>query len=160
MNENDEEQIRVLAGVACDFTAYGDPKGQPRARAFAMGRGKVRMYDHGTAEHWKGQVALAAHDYLPSAPLEGPLMVRLTFMMKRPKAHFRSNGLLKDTAPLWHDKKPDADNAAKAVLDALTTLGMWGDDKQVAVLSILMRYTIDAERPGCRVCVGQLIGEG
>ena len=147
----------LLRGRAmASFTAYGTPKGQPRARAFAR-NGHVRMYDPATAEGWKGQVALAAQDYLPPEPLDGPLLLSLAFLFPRPKAHFKSSGLLREDAPLWHDKKPDIDNAAKAVMDALTTLGMWGDDKQVASVSMLKRYTMNDERAGCQITVASLL---
>tara|TARA_Y100000590_G_scaffold8514_1_gene10678 strand:+ start:121 stop:594 length:474 start_codon:yes stop_codon:yes gene_type:complete len=154
---SDENHQRVTGICLANFRAYGDPKGQPRPRAFSM-NGKVRMYDPGTAEHWKGQVAEAAHDHLPAAPYQGPLMLALVFYFKRPKAHFRSNGLLKDNAPLWVEKKPDLDNMAKAVMDALTAMGMWGDDKQVVVVNMLKRYTVDDERAGVEVNVAS-VGE-
>ena len=32
--------------------------------------------------------------------------------------------------------KPDVDNAAKLTLDAATAAGWWGDDAQVAVLTV------------------------
>jgi hypothetical protein len=35
---------------------HGEPKGQPRPRAFARG-GMVRMYDPATAEGWKSAIA-------------------------------------------------------------------------------------------------------
>lgn len=153
-----EENHQLITGLAlARFRAYGDPKGQPRPRAFAM-KGKVRMYDPGTAEHWKAQVAEAAHDHLPATPLQGPLMLAMVFYFKRPKSHFRANGLLKDNAPLWVEKKPDLDNMAKAVMDALTAIGMWGDDKQVVVVNMLKRYTVDAERAGVEVNVAS-VGE-
>ena len=33
-------------------------------------------------------------------------------------------------------------------MDALTAMGMWGDDKQVVVVNMLKRYTVDDERAG------------
>ena len=39
----------------------------------------------------------------------------------------------------WHTQKPDADNIAKAILDALKD--HWKDDAQVARLSIDKRWT-------------------
>ena len=146
----------VQATALASFTAYGEPKGQPRARAFAMGRGKVRMYDPGTAEGWKSQIAHAAQDFIPPTPHQGPLLLTLCFLFPRPKAHFRANGLLKETAPLWVEKKPDIDNAAKAVMDALTMLGMWDDDKQVASVSKLKRYIMNDERAGCEITIATL----
>lgn len=125
------------------FFVPGIPKGQPRARSFALrGRGGkvilskkgqpiIRVYESGTAENWKSQVALAAKQFVPMPPLSAPLSVTLEFYFPRPKAHFRSNGELKPTAPIWHSGKPDRDNCEKAVTDALKLLGMFEDDGQI-----------------------------
>jgi Holliday junction resolvase RusA-like endonuclease len=127
-----------------EFFVTGFPKGQPRPRAFArnMGGGKfaARVYDSGTAEGWKAQVAIAAQSQIPITPLECPVFVRMKFFMPRPKYHSGKNGL-KENAPVWFCAKPDADNLAKAVLDALTQLGLWKDDSQVVRLVIWKDYT-------------------
>lgn len=112
------------------FDVYGDPKGQPRPRAFSRG-GKARVYDPGTAEGWKGQIALAAREYLPAQPIDVPVRVAVTFYFPRPARLLRKkdpDGFIPHTA------KPDADNVAKAVLDCLTTVGMWRDDALVMSL--------------------------
>lgn len=137
--------------ISIEFFAAGIPKGQPRPRAFSRG-GIAKVYDPGTAEGWKGQVALAANPFLPPWPLEGPLHVRLDFCFPRPKNHYRKAGLKPD-APKHHIAKPDADNAAKAVFDALTILGMWKDDSQIAGCMITKFY---AERPGCFIFISSL----
>ena len=120
------------------FTAYGDPKGQPRPRAFSRG-GMTRVYDPGTAEGWKGQIAIAARGHKPSTPIEGPVIVTLLFNFARPKSHSTTKGL-RPTAPVYHTAKPDADNLAKAVLDCLTQLAFWKDDSQVCILNVRKHY--------------------
>jgi Holliday junction resolvase RusA-like endonuclease len=129
------------------FTAFGDPKGQPRPRAFSRG-GMTRMYDPGTAEGWKGLIAAAAQEHKPVAQLEGPLHVSLLFWFARPKSHSGSKGL-KPTAPEYHTGKPDADNLAKAVLDCITQLGFWKDDAQVSSLNVRKKYSNGT--PGCLI---------
>lgn len=117
------------------FFAPGIPKGQPRARAFARRMGDkyvARVFDDGSAEGWKAQIATAARPHLPVTPLLGPVRLRVVFYMPRPKGHYRSNGEMKATAPSYHTVKPDTDNLIKAVKDALTVLGAWRDDSQVA----------------------------
>ena len=125
------------------FTAFGDPKGQPRPRAFHRG-GMTRVYDPGTAEGWKSQIAVEALPHKPETPIQGPVIVTLLFNFARPKSHSTSKGL-RPTAPVYHTAKPDADNLAKAVLDCLTQLCFWGDDAQVAVLNVRKHYG----QPGC-----------
>lgn len=135
----------------------GEPKGQPRPRAFAR-NGKARVYDPGTAEHWKSCVAAAMRDRL-TFTFMGPVYLCLNFVMPRPKSHYRTgkhSGELRDTAPFWHTGKPDYDNLAKAVTDALTTLRAWVDDAQVAEARVTKRYAGPDERPGCWVRIEEL----
>lgn len=136
-----------------EFEVAGIPKGQPRPRAFAF-HGKARMYDPGTAEGWKQSVAVTARQVCPKT-LDGPLSVTLKFFMPRPKSHFGKHGL-KPSAPYYHAQKPDADNLAKAVLDALTTIGVWRDDAQVCELSISRNWTCEPFKPGCKVTIETL----
>ena len=153
------------------FFVTGTPAGQPRVKATAFG-GHARVYtptmvvkDGFKREHpataWKRAVrdtasAEWAKAGLPPVKWSGPLCVNLTFYLPRPKSHYQSNGALKPTAPMWCEQKPDRDNADKAVLDALTDMGLWGDDKQVCDGRIQKRYAaanpwIDDQRPGCLI---------
>lgn len=145
--------------VSISFRVDGIPKGQPRPRAFARKMGNTfaaRVYDCGTAEGWKSEIALAARSFIPKSPLTGPIKVTLYFDIPRPKGHYRTGkhaGELKADAPRWHFGKPDCDNCAKAVLDALTQLRMWSDDGQVAILNIEKEY---GDKPGCTIVVEAL----
>lgn len=136
-------------------TIFGIPKAQPRARAFAF-KGKARMYDPGTAEAWKGDVAAQTKE-LHGRNLQGCIHVQMHFFMARPKSHYRSNGVdLKPSSPrLYYAKKPDADNLAKAVLDALTALNVWGDDDQVVILGVTKTWSVD-QRSGCVLTINTI----
>ncbi len=134
------------------FTAYGTPKPQPRPRAFARKFGNTysaRVYDAGTAEGWKSAVAIAAKPFIPVDPITEPLCVSMDFRMMRPKGHFTKSGGLTKSAPAHPCNKDDLDNLAKAVLDALTQIGMWRDDGQVVSLKLSKAYV--TERPGAVV---------
>lgn len=130
----------------------GTPKGQPRPRAFARA-GKARVYDPGTAEGWKSQIALAVP--FPRQACEGPVSVFMQFVFARPKSHTRSSGALKDGVPNVVTSKPDIDNLAKAVLDALTGVGVWNDDAQVTDIVCSKRYALAGERPGCHLAIAE-----
>lgn len=130
----------------------GVPKGQPRPRAFAR-NGHVRVYDPGTAEAWKGQIAASLAGYT-QRQIPGPVTLDLDFEMPRPKSHRRRDGSLKPDAPIWCTSKPDIDNAVKAVLDALTQIGLWHDDTQVVMLAVTMRY--GNGRSGCTLSLAEL----
>lgn len=138
--------------MTIQFRAYGDPKGQPRPRAFSRG-GMTRVYDPGTAEGWKSQIAVAALPHKPSARIEGPIHVTLRFFFQRPKGHAGKKGL-KPNAPTYHTAKPDADNLAKAVLDCITQLGFWRDDSQVSALDVLKKYSDSA--PYCEITIYEI----
>jgi len=127
-----------------EFFVQGEPKAQPRPKAFARKFGDkwmARAYDPGTAEHWKSLIALAAKPHMPATPLSGAVALELFFLFRRPQSHFRGKAKqLRHDAPNFHASKPDCDNLAKAVCDALTTLGAWEDDKQISKLNVTKKY--------------------
>jgi Holliday junction resolvase RusA-like endonuclease len=131
------------------LTVLGDPKGQPRPKAFSRG-GHARVYDPGTAEGWKSQIAVAAKESgAVGLMLDTPLKVEIHAYFKRPKSHYRSgknSKMLKEAAPAFHTGKPDFDNLGKAACDALTHLGVWGDDAQIVDGKVTKRYSIGAAR--------------
>ena len=146
------------------FFVPGEPKGQPRPRAFArnMGGGKfvARVFDSGTAEAWKACVAGEAAQHKPAAPINGAIRLRINFLIARPKGHFvagKPERGLKDGAPFYHTAKPDSDNLAKAVMDALTQLGwFWRDDSQVAVLTSVKSYADSFIGTGAQVEISEV----
>lgn len=136
------------------FFVTGDPKGQPRPRAFAF-KGHARVYDAGTAEGWKSLVAAELKLRWDGNKIAGPIAVELCFHMRRPKSHYGAKGLKPSAPQCWHTQKPDADNLAKAVLDALTQCGLWQDDDQVASLTV-EKVWCDGGAAGCRIEVVSL----
>lgn len=136
----------------------GQPKPQPRARAFARkvkgGATVARMFDAGTAEAWKSCVAEAVRPHLPAKPETCAFAVWISIHLARPASHYgRKKGqpYLKPDAPRSHTGRGDADNFAKAVLDALTRLSLWKDDGQVAELHVTKNYTESAPGAWLRV---------
>lgn len=138
------------------FFVEGIPKPQPRPRA-AHVKGHARVFDPGTAEGWKGRIAMEAVNHRPEISHLGAVSVELTFRMPRPKSHFgtgKNEGKLKDSAPFKHLGTPDIDNLEKAVLDELTMLGFWRDDSQITDLAGRKRYT--KGRPGVDISIDLL----
>jgi Holliday junction resolvase RusA-like endonuclease len=133
------------------FIVEGVPKAQPRPRAFVnRATGRASVYDAGTAEHWKSQIAEAAREHLPDKPLDCPVAIDIKFAMPRPKRLMRK----KDPGgAMPHTSKPDMDNLAKAVMDALTQLGMWLDDSQVYEQRASKRYAFKGGRVGASVLI-------
>ena len=144
------------------FWVPGIPKPQPRPRAFAMrvkgtGKSSARVYNPGTAEAWKNDIAIAARDHIPAEPLTGPIFCAIGFYLPRPKRLMRK----KDPQhTLYHYRKPDRDNLDKAVLDALTHLGFWHDDAQVCEGGARKLYHTKTGRPGAYITIRPLFAEG
>jgi Holliday junction resolvase RusA-like endonuclease len=74
----------------------------------------------------------------------GPVSLVLVCSMPRPKY------IKKDA--IWHTKKPDIDNLAKAVMDALNGI-VWKDDSQICELSAVKIYDVT---PGIQLEVTEL----
>jgi len=120
-------------GGLVSFSVAGEPKPQPRPRAYTRGK-HASVYNPDTADAWKAAVAAEALRCRPLEVLQGPLWVSLAFWLPRPKR------LMGRDYPEWHSSRPDADNLAKAVLDAIQDCGWWDDDGQVAELSVRKCY--------------------
>lgn len=132
--------------------AVGIPKGQPRPKAFSRGR-HAGVYDPGTANEWKGSVARAFVQY-HGAAYHQAVSVVIDFMLPRPKGHFGAKGLL-PSAPRLHLGKPDLDNAAKAVLDAMTDFQFWKDDSGCVELIVRKHWT--ETKPGALIVVSPYV---
>jgi Holliday junction resolvase RusA-like endonuclease len=146
--------------VDLKFWIKGDPKGQPRPRAFARRMGArfvARMYDSDAADVWKAAVDAQLVEIARIHSLEpfaGRCSVVLQFYFARPKSHLRTNGEARDSAPGPHTSKPDLDNLAKLVLDRITRNGrFWGDDAQVDILSIGKEWAKPGEGGGVLVTI-------
>lgn len=134
----------------------GNPKGQPRPRAFSL-NGKARMYDPSTAEGWKALVANAVQTSIPERPYECPVEVKMIFHFERPKSHYTSKGELTKAAKnekFYHTSKPDFDNLEKAVSDCLKEIRFWKDDTQVIKWSGAKVWT--KENPGLLLIINSI----
>jgi Holliday junction resolvase RusA-like endonuclease len=127
----------------------GDPKPQPRPRAFSRG-GKAGVYDPKTAAAWKQKIAYALRPWHRQL-LVGPVEVWLRFSLRRPNSHYNMKRLtLKKQAPEYPLSKYDVDNLAKVPLDAATLMGVWRDDSQVVGLTVTKVYN-DDNPPGLAI---------
>lgn len=149
------------------LTWHGPPKGQPRAKATRRGA-FVRMYTPDTADEMKDGIRRLAMQAMARGEWEhttGPVEVVITAHFERPASHFRrvrGTDVLKQGSPIYHDQKPDADNVAKAVMDALGSTATWGgiwyDDKQAAALTVIKMYAPPGKGPSVEVRVTRLSG--
>lgn len=82
---------------------------------------------------------------LPPAPKGGAVAVSIEAFLMRPKSHYGTGKraeFLKESAPVWPTGKPDGDNLAKTVKDALNGLA-WHDDSQVVSLLVEKKYSCE-----------------
>jgi len=125
--------------VSITFTIPGEPVPQPRPRVSTRG-GFARAYvpkDH--AVHAYRQAVAAAARAASVADTGEPLNVVIDAVFSRPKSHLNAAGV-KPTAPRL--PRPDVDNLAKAVLDALQDV--IGDDTCVGRLVVEKTYGSEA----------------
>lgn len=145
-----------MAGTI-SVTIPGEPIAQGRPRAFVRG-GHARVYQPKKSRSWKGAARYAMKAELgdqgeTTLPFpSGPVAVVVRAYHTCPKSDHR----VRNPAPLrWRAKKPDAENVAKAVLDAATGV-LWGDDAQVARLTIEQYTAAQGEAPRVELTVSWL----
>ena len=126
---------------------YGEPKGTPRTKARVIG-GHAGVYTPKTADDWKGDVMRAVEGKGFKSERDEPVRAEMEFLFRRPASHIGKRGV-KPSAPRQYTKKPDADNLAKAVLDALVNVGVIFDDAAVVDLRVTKHWASDEEGPGC-----------
>lgn len=125
--------------MAVTFTIAGQPVPQPRPRVSTAG-GFARAYVPSKHPvHLYRQSLAAAARGAGLTPTGEPLNVVIDAVFERPKSHMRKSGLKADAPRL---PRPDVDNIAKAVLDALQDV--IGDDTNVARLVVEKSYGTEA----------------
>lgn len=116
----------------------GRPQGARRHRAARRGDRVVTFHsdDHLAAEERLRNAAAA--QWRRRTPLDGPVIVSIETHHARPQRLKRKRD--RGSGPLPYVGKPDADNVAKLVLDALTLAAVWRDDTLVAELVVRRRW--------------------
>lgn len=133
------------------FRVHGTPAPQGSKRHVGNG---IMVESSKRVKPWRQDVKHAALGALTDR-LEGPVLVRVTFYLPRPRAHYgtgRNAARLKPAAPTYHEKRPDLDKLLRSTLDALGEAGVWRDDSQVTEVQAVKRYT-DTTPPGAHITV-------
>ena len=108
------------------------PKGRPRFTRTG------HAYTPQKTEQFEKKIR-AIYDLHKGEYFEGPITIRLLFNMPVPKSFTRKVKRQIEDGLFQHTKKPDLDNLAKAMLDALNGLA-FKDDSQIVKLTIEKRY--------------------
>ena len=77
--------------------------------------------------------------------LTGSIRARIIAYYKVPKSYTKKRVQAIRNGEEYPQKKPDADNIAKIILDSLNKIA-YEDDSQVVELTVIKRYTEDVER--------------
>lgn len=129
------------------------PIAQPRQRhRIVAAGGRTFAQNYTPTKHpvqdFKATVRMALRKVYDGAPpLEGPIFLRLLFLMPRP------GRLIWKSRPMPrvpHIGRPDLDNLEKSVVDALTGQA-WRDDSQVCEVSMRKDYAAGDEQPAVYV---------
>lgn len=130
----------------------GRPYAQERHRT-----GNGRTYNtQGTIDYRRAVWAVwTKARYAGAEPLEGPFVVEILCLYRRPKSRPKSVPLeaWATGRRVFRPGRPDLDNLAKAVLDALQAAGAFKDDGQCVELSVRKAYTGHKEAPATLVTV-------
>jgi len=133
------------------------PGGSKKFVGFAKSTGRAILVDAAGQRNkdWRASVATVAAACMSGvSPLEGPLFVRLTFLMPRPKGHRKPNGDLRKGAPAYPTTRPDCLKISRSTEDAMTGI-VWRDDAQTVRLEMNKLYA-DERACGCEVTVMRL----
>ena len=114
----------------------------PQGSKRHVGRG-ILVESSKACAPWRTTVAWHVAQVHIGAPLDGPLAVRLQFVMPRP-----AGAPKRSTPPAV--KRPDVDKLARAVLDALSGVA-WRDDSQITDLRASKRLAELDEQPGVHI---------
>ena len=129
----------------------GEPCAQGRPR-FARRGQHVVAYDPSKSRTWKATAQdFMRHAMAGAQPTQGPVECAIVATFTCPKGDWRKEPVI----ARWHAKRPDAENVAKAILDAATGV-LWLDDAQVSRLEVSKVIASQGAAPGVRVEVRAL----
>lgn len=113
---------------------YGRP-GTQGSKKQVFNKKTKRLYfieDSESGKSWRQELITELLNDRPDSPLDEAVCVKMLVYVPRPKAHYKSNGMLKPTAPKFPTSKPDMDKIMRAVGDALTIARWVKDDSRIA----------------------------
>ena len=117
-------------GCKISFEVKGKPVAKERPRATVRG-GYAVVYTPKNTAQFEIYVKQVATEYAPSKLLSGALELRLAFYVQRPQSlSAKVNYVI---------KRPDVDNLAKSIMDALEGV-IYGHDAQVFSLVVTKAY--------------------
>lgn len=121
-----------------EFTVHGEPRGKQRARSTRSGHHYTPRQTEVYESYIRSEFVRVAGGN--PAPWDGPVVLSVEAVYGIPRSWSKkrtASALARELVPCT--KKPDADNVAKVVLDALNGVA-YRDDAQVFSCLVLKRY--------------------
>lgn len=143
-SEEDYHAVRQQSKKEVNFTVEGKPQGKARARTFynpklgrvqSMTPEKTVLYENLVKQSFTQQTVEDVRWFNKE-----PLAMCITAYYPIPASTTKKDRQLIATGKLLPTKKPDADNVAKVICDALNGVA-YGDDTQIIKLVVLKAYT-------------------
>ena len=128
--------------MTCDFEIEGKPVGKGRPRFKRMGN-FVQTYTPTATADYEKLVRLRFQN-AGGVITDKPVKVEVVALFAPPKSTRKRDRIEMLANRILLVKKPDCDNIAKIVLDALNKIA-YKDDAQVAELSVKKRYAAAAK---------------
>lgn len=141
--------------MSCRFVIPGPPQGKARARTVHNPHtGRVQSYTPDRTARYEELVRLCYRRACGAAKTPTGLPVSVEILARfpvpcsasGPKRRQMHDGIVLPT------KKPDADNVAKIVCDALNGVA-YQDDKQICSLTVVKKYEDGVHPPGVYVII-------
>ncbi len=124
------------------FTVYGTPVGKGRPK-FSTFNGQATAYTPAKTVNYENLVRLSVQQQqrgLKPFDKDVPLQADIIAYFPIPKSTSKKKREAMLNGEIYHTKKPDADNIAKCILDALNDIAYY-DDSQVVYIRCKKNYS-------------------
>ena len=117
------------------------PTAQERPRFMHSPAGFAMAYKSRRQKRHEAELEAQLARYRPEKPFKGPLSLRFLAVFSVPKTRSRKQREAMLRGDICRTSKPDLDNLAKNLKDAMTRQGFWHDDSQIVALLGFKLYT-------------------
>lgn len=116
------------------------PTPQARVRHSVTKNGFIKAYRSGVQVQNEIVLEALLVAYKPVTPIKGAVRLFFNAVLPIPQSVSKKKKKAMLEGFIYPTKKPDIDNLAKQILDAMTRLQFWEDDKQVVELYCKKSY--------------------
>ncbi|WP_165072931.1 MULTISPECIES: RusA family crossover junction endodeoxyribonuclease [unclassified Desulfovibrio] len=121
------------------FTLSCIPTAQQRARHGVV-NGHSMTYKSGSQRAAERTLDALLAPHAPEVPMSGAVVLEFRAVFPPPQSVSKKARAAMLRGQIQHVKKPDLDNLAKQLKDAMSRLQFWGDDRQVIRMVSEKRY--------------------